>query len=169
MFSNFEGGIIDAASLGFLQVDRKGNVNPSILPKMILGPGGFPVIAGGAPRIYFAGSFRGGKSEFSITNNELKILYEGPIPKFIENVYRIAFSARQAVKHGHEILYITERGVFRLRDTDIFLEEVAPGVDIDKDIISKMCFIPKVKTIKKMDERIFYKTKMGIREDLMHI
>jgi acyl CoA:acetate/3-ketoacid CoA transferase len=169
MFSNFEGGIIDAASLGFLQVDRKGNVNPSILPKMILGPGGFPVIAGGAPRIYFAGAFRGGKSEFSITNNELKILYEGPIPKFIENVYRIAFSAQQAVKHGHEILYITERGVFRLRNTDIFLEEVAPGVDIDKDIISKMCFIPKVKTIKKMDERIFFKTKMGIREDLMHI
>jgi propionate CoA-transferase len=59
VFSNFEGGIIDAASLGFLQVDKKGNVNPSMLPDRIFGPGGFPVIAGGVPRIYFAGSFMG--------------------------------------------------------------------------------------------------------------
>jgi propionate CoA-transferase len=169
MFSNFEGGIIDAASLGFLQVDKEGNVNPSILPDMIFGPGGFPVIAGGAPRIYFAGSLRGGKTEFSITNNELKILNEGPIPKFIENVYRIAFSGHYAIKSGQEIHYITERGVFRLHNTDIFLEEVEPGIDVDKDIISKMNFLPKIKTIEKMDERIFYETKMGIREDLLHI
>ena len=169
MFSNFEGGIIDAASLGFLQVDRDGNVNPSILPDRIFGPGGFPVIAGGAPRTYFAGSFRGGKIEFAMENNEIRILSDGEIPKFVESVYRIAFSAHQAIKHGHEILYITERGVFRLSKTEIILEEVAPGIDIDKDIISKMCFIPKVKSVKKMDERIFSKTKMGIREDLIDI
>ena len=169
MFSNFEGGIIDGASLGFLQVDRKGNVNPSILPDRIFGPGGFPVIAGGAPRTYFAGSFRGGKNEIAIENNEIKILNDGQIPKFVESVYRIAFSANQAIKHGHEILYITERGVFRLSKTEIILEEVAPGIDIDKDIISKMCFKPKIKSIKKMDERIFSKTKMGIREGLIHI
>lgn len=169
MFSNFEGGIIDAASLGFLQVDKKGNVNPSILPDKIFGVGGFPVIAGGAPRIYFAGAFRGGKSEFTITNNEVKIVNDGPIPKFVESVYRIAFSGHQAAKYGQEILYITERGVFRLSNTEITLEEVAPGIDVDRDIISKMTFIPKVKSIKKMDERIFNKTKMGIREDLMRI
>ena len=57
MFSNFEGGIIDAASLDFLQVDREGNVNSSILPNRIFSPGGFPVIAGGAPKTYFAGEF----------------------------------------------------------------------------------------------------------------
>ena len=60
-----------------------------------------------------------------------------------------------------KILYITERGVFRLRDTDIFLEEVAPGVDIDKDIISKMCFIPKVKTIKKMGRKNILQNENG--------
>ena len=170
MFSSFEGGIIDAASLGFLQVDRKGNVNPSILPDRIFGPGGFPVIAGGAPRIYFAGSFRGGKTEFTITNNdEVKILNDGSIPKFVENVYKIAFSGHHAATYGQEILYITERGVFRLSNTEITLEEVAPGIDLDKDIISKMCFMPKMNSIKKMDERIFKKAKMGIREDLMHI
>ena len=169
MFSNFEGGIIDAASLGFLQVDRKGNVNPSILPDRIFGPGGFPVIAGGSPRIYFAGSFRGGTSEFTIENNEFKILKDGQIPKFVENVYRIAFSAHQALKHGQEIRYITERGVFSLSNMEVTLEEVAPGIDVDKDIISKMNFIPKVASIRKMDDRIFRKTKMGIRADLMNI
>ena len=102
-------------------------------------------------------------------NDKIKILSDGQVPKFVESVYRIAFSANQAIKHGHEIMYVTERGVFRLSNAEIILEEVAPGIDIEKDIISKMCFVPKVKSTKKMDERIFSKTKMGIREDLMNI
>src|SRR6476619_3031615 len=77
MFSNFEGGIIDAASLGFLQVDKKGNVNPSMLPGRIFGPGGFPVIAGGVPRIYFAGTFTAGRTEISVSCNKVKIIHEG--------------------------------------------------------------------------------------------
>ena len=96
MFSNFEGGIIDAACLGFLQTDKRGNVNPSMLPNKIFGPGGFPVIAGGAPRIYFAGSFRGGKSNIVVKDNKIKIIQDGQITKFVENVYKISFSAYQA-------------------------------------------------------------------------
>jgi acyl CoA:acetate/3-ketoacid CoA transferase len=68
MFSNFEGGIIDAAALGFLEVDKEGNVNPSMLPNKLFGPGGFPVIAGGAPRICFGGAFTAGKSDIRISN-----------------------------------------------------------------------------------------------------
>ena len=82
VFSNFEGGTIDAASLGFLQVDSKGNVNPSMLPDKIFGPGGFPVIAGGVPRIYFAGAFTAGKSQITISHNRITILHDGIIPKF---------------------------------------------------------------------------------------
>ena len=167
MFSNFEGGIIDAASLGFLQIDKTGNVNPSMLPNKIFGSGGFPVIAGGSPRIYFAGSFRGGKSEIIVKDNEIKIIKEGPIPKFIKNVHKISFSAHQASKYGQEIMYITERGVFRLIDSELILEEIAPGIDLDKDIISKMDFVPNIKgSIKKMDKRLFNKSKMNIRGDL---
>ena len=92
MFSNFEGGIIDAASLGFLQIDKFGNVNPSMLPDRIFGTGGFPVIAGGVSKIYFAGSFTGGKKEINVTENGIKILHDGPIIKFVENVYKISFS-----------------------------------------------------------------------------
>jgi propionate CoA-transferase len=169
VFSNFEGGIIDAASLGFLQVDKKGNVNPSMLPDRIFGPGGFPVIASGVSRIYFAGSFMGGKSDISISDNKIRILQEGTIPKFIESVYKIVFSGAQAIKYGHEIMYITERAVFRLTGGGLILEEIAPGIDLDRDIISKMNFTPLLgNSIKEMDKRIFNDGKMGIRDEVMH-
>ncbi len=169
MFSNFEGGIIDAASLGFLQVDKKGNVNPSMLPDRLLGPGGFPVIAGGSPRIYFAGSFRGGKSEIAVKNGGIEIIQEGPITKFVEDVYKISFSSHQASRYGQEIMYITERGVFSLVDSELILEEIAPRIDLDKDILARMGFTPKVKrSPKEMDERLFFKSKMNIREDIAY-
>jgi propionate CoA-transferase len=169
VFSNFEGGIIDAASLGFLQADKKGNVNPSILPDKIFGPGGFPVIAGGAPRIYFAGAFTAGKSEIRISHNRITILHDGIIPKFVESVFKVVFSGHQAMKYGQEILYVTERAVFRLTQSGIILEEVAPGIDLDKDIKSKMGFMPIVGSIKEMDKRIFNDGKMGIRDEIMQI
>lgn len=163
MFSNFECGIIDAASLGFLQIDEKGNVNPSLLPNKIFGAGGFPVIAGEVPRIYFAGSFRGGNSEIIVKDNEIKILHDGSITKFVKNVYTISFSAKQASKYGQEIMYITERCVFKLVNSFVFLEEIAPGIDIDKDILSKMDFTPQInKNLKTMDPRLFFKSKMRI-------
>jgi propionate CoA-transferase len=168
VFSSFEGGIIDAASLGFLQVDKKGNVNPSMLPDKIFGPGGFPVIAGGVPRIYFAGSFTAGKSEISISDNRITILHDGAIPKFIESVFKVVFSGYQALKYEQEILYITERAVFRLTGSGIILEEVAPWIDLDKDITSKMGFKPIiVESLKEMDKRIFNDGKMGIKDELM--
>jgi acyl CoA:acetate/3-ketoacid CoA transferase len=125
--TNFEGGIIDAASLGFLQVDKKGNVNPPMLLNRIFGPGGFPVIAGRVSRIYFAGSFMGGKSYIGISDNKIRILHEGTIPKFVESVFKIVFSGHQAIKYGQEIMYITERAVFRLNG-GLVLEEIAPGI-----------------------------------------
>lgn len=168
MFSNFEGGIIDAACLGFLQVDKEGNVNPSMLPERIFGPGGFPVIAGGAPRTYFAGSFTAGASEIEISNNRLRIVEDGSIRKFVPSVFKVVFSSREAVKYGHEILYITERAVFRLAAGGLILEESAPGVDVDRDIVSKMAFEPNVSpSMKEMDERLFADGDMGLRNELV--
>ena len=83
-----------------------------------------------------------GKSEISISDNRIRILHDGTIPKFIESVFKVVFSGHQAIKYGQEILYITERAVFRLNGSGIVLEEVAPGIDLDKDIISKMGFMP---------------------------
>ncbi|HET7642226.1 MAG TPA: hypothetical protein VFK40_01855, partial [Nitrososphaeraceae archaeon] len=165
VFSNFEGGIIDAASLGFLQVDKNGNVNPSILLDKIFGPGGFPVIAGGAPRTYFAGSFTAGKNKITISNNnKLDIEMDGSVTKFVENVYKIVFSGHQAVKYEQEIRYITERAVFKLDYEGLILVEIAPGVDIEKDILSKMDFTPKIGKIKPIDSELFKEGKIGIKD-----
>ena len=167
MFSNFEGGIIDVASLGFLQVDKYGNVNPSILSDRIFGPGGFPVIAGGAPKNYFAGAFTAGPKVIDIVNSRLSIVHDGS-PKFVDNVYKIIFSGDEAMKYEKEILYVTERAVFRLTEKGLILEEVSPGVDIDRDILSKMEFRPIIATpLKLMDERLFGVGKLGLSEEII--
>ena len=167
VFSNFEGGIIDAASLGFLQVDKEGNVNPSMLPNKIFGPGGFPVIAGGAPKICFGGAFTAGKSDIHISNNRINIVRDGTTSKFVEKVFKVVFSGHQAIKYGQEVLYVTERAVFRLSENGIVLEEVAPGIDPDKDVYSKMSFMPNAGLVKEMDERIFNEGKMEVRDGLL--
>jgi propionate CoA-transferase len=170
MFSNFEGGIIDVASLGFLQVDKEGNVNPSILPHRIFGPGGFPVIAGGAPKTYFAGAFMGGETRINILNNNVNIIQDGTVPKFVDKVFKVVFSAKQAIKFRKEILYVTERAVFRLTNEGLVLEEIAPGIELDKDVLSKMQFRPVVKSsVSAMDEKLFREGKMGLRNDIMQI
>ena len=167
MFSNFEGGIIDIASLGFLQVDKQGNVNPSILPDRIFGPGGFPVIAGGAPKAFFAGTFTAGPKKIDIVNNNMISIVRDGSPKFVDRVYKIIFSGPQAVKYQKEIVYVTERAVFRLTERGLILEEISPGIDIDKDILSKMEFVPIIASpLKQMDERLFGVGKLGLRDEI---
>ena len=168
MFSNYEGGIIDAASLGFLQVDREGNVNPSMLPNRLPGPGGFPVIAAGAPRVYFAGRFTAGKDyNTKIRDGKLNIIRDGSIQKFVNKVYKIVFSGKMAKKFGKKVLYITERAVFHLGEENLILDEYAPGIDIEKDIIEKMEFKPKVSSkCVKMDSRLFQDKSMGLIEEV---
>ncbi|MDE1858483.1 MAG: acyl CoA:acetate/3-ketoacid CoA transferase [Thaumarchaeota archaeon] len=156
MFSNFEGGTIDAASLGFLQVGKNGDVNPSMLPGRLYGPGGFPVIAGGSPRIYFAGAFTAGDSSISVEGGGLKIAKDGEVTKFVGSVYKNFFSGNQALKFGKEVLYVTERAVFELVPEGLKLKEIAPGVDLDRDVLSKMEFRPLMPAPpKRMDRALF--------------
>ncbi len=166
-FSLFEGGVIDAAILGFLQIDSVGNVNPSALPDRMPGPGGFPVIAGGAPRIIFAGSFTAGASDIRVAEDGLRIIKDGGIIKFVSRVYKVFFSGKQALKYGKEAIYITERAVFRLTRGGLELIEIAPGVDLERDILSKMEFKPIVpRRLDTMDPRIFRMRRMGILEEV---
>ena len=152
MFSNYEGGIIDAAALGFLQVDRIGNVNPSILKDRITGPGGFPVIAQGTPVAIFMGKFMAGRTEVDVKNGKLNIVRDGEEKKFVNDVYKILFSGRQASLHRKRVIYITERAVFELGENGIILSKVAPGVDLEKDILQKMEFRPEIsKKLKEME------------------
>ena len=167
MFSNFEGGIIDAASLGFLQVGRNGDVNPSTLPGRIYGPGGFPVIAGGSPRICFAGAFTARGPKITVEGGELKIAKDGEVKKFVRRVYKNFFSGRQALKFGKEVLYVTERAVFKLTPTGLELIELAPGADMDRDVLGMMEYKPAVaKEAREMEPALFRPEPMQLAKRL---
>lgn len=168
-FIIYEGGINDMAALGFMEVDSHGDVNPSILPDRMPGPGGFPAIVAGAPRLYFAGAFTAGKSDIRIRKGKLDIRKDGEITKFVNKVYKILFSGRQALKDRREVKYITERAVFELKYRGLELIEYAPGVDIDRDILQRMEFSPSVsKNLEEMDSRIFLPKKMGLSKEIKY-
>jgi acyl CoA:acetate/3-ketoacid CoA transferase len=167
MFSNFEGGTIDAASLGFLQVGRNGDVNPSMLPGRLYGPGGFPVIAGGSPTIYFAGGFTAGESKIAVEKGKLRIVEDGRVRKFVRRVYKNFFSGRQALRLGKEVLYVTERAVFKLTQAGLKLTEVAPGVDLHKDVLAKMEYRPEIdNNLREMEQAIFRPQPMELAKRL---
>jgi acyl CoA:acetate/3-ketoacid CoA transferase len=154
------------ASLGFLQVDKHGNVNPSILSDRIFGPGGFPVIAGGSPKTFFGGAFTAGQKTIDVVNNKLTIIHDGSA-KFVNNVYKVIFSGPQALKYEKEILYITERAVFRLTEKGLILEEFSPGVDVDRDILGRMEFSPLISSsLRQMDERLFKEGKACLVDEI---
>ncbi len=164
MFSNYEGGIIDVASLGFLQVDRFGNVNPSYIPGKLTGPGGFPVIAEGTPRAYFAGSFTAGKTDISFDKNGIHIRKDGDLVKFVKDVYKIFFSGKEAVKYSKEVKFFTERCVFGLDSRGLILTEIAKGVDIDRDILDKMEFKPVIAAdLKETPQAVYAEGKMNLK------
>lgn len=163
-FYIYEGGIADAASLGFLQVDSAGNVNPSFIDNKLPGPGGFSDISNGIPRIFFAGGFTGGKRSISVHEGKIHIEKDGEIIKFVKDVNKIFFSGSYAIKKGKKVVYITERAVFTLSENGLVLEEVAPGIDLDRDILEKMEFRPKMGKIKEMDGLLFKKGLMNIKK-----
>ncbi len=166
-FGIYEGGIIDGASLGFLQIDEQGSVNASMLPDRLTGPGGFPCIATGAPRLYFAGLFTAGKQDIRVVPDKgLEIVSDGPIVKFVKRVYKILYCPC-IFGESKEHYYITERAVFKLENGKLVLTEIAPGVDIEKHILAKMEFEPVIpRTVEEMDKRIFSSGKMGVAEEV---
>ncbi|MCU7787603.1 acyl CoA:acetate/3-ketoacid CoA transferase [Pyrobaculum sp. 3827-6] len=168
-FVLYEGGAIDATSLGFLQIDKEGNVNPAFLPGRLPGPGGFPVIAIGSPRVYFAGGFTAGRRDIAVKDCRLVVAEDGPIVKFVERVYKIVFSGKYAVDEGKEVLYITERAVFRLTPSGLELVEVAPGADLERDVLAKMEFKPAVRRVEEMDRRLFCEERLRLREVALEI
>ncbi|MEM2223614.1 MAG: CoA-transferase [Acidilobaceae archaeon] len=165
-FTLYEGGIIDAASLGFLQVDEHGNVNPSLLPGRMPGPGGFPVIADGAPRILFTGEFTAGDRIIKVKDGLLEIVRDGNIVKFVKNIYKIFWNAREGLRRGQKVLYITERAVFQLTSEGLKLIEIAPNIDIEKHILAKMEFKPIIREVDVMDKRIFEEEPMNLLAEI---
>jgi propionate CoA-transferase len=166
-FDFYNGGGLDLACLGMAQADRDGNVNVSRFGRRLAGAGGFINISQSAKKLLFAGTFTAGGLSIAIADGKLKVLREGKTRKFIDAVEQITFSGSYAAETGQPVYYVTERCVFRRGPDGMELTEVAPGLDIERDILAHMGFRPLVRDPKPMDARIFRAEPIGLEQMLL--
>jgi propionate CoA-transferase len=163
-FDFYDGGGLDIAFLGLAQADREGNLNVSKFGPRLAGAGGFINISQNAKKVIFVGTFTAGNLQIAIQAGQLAIIEDGKSKKFVDMVEHRTFSGSQAAKSGKTVLYITERCVFRLTAEGLELTEIAPGIDLQQDILAKMDFVPIMHSAPAlMDTRIFSDAPMGLR------
>jgi propionate CoA-transferase len=169
-FDFYDGGGLDVAFLGLAQADQSGSLNVSKFGPRLAGAGGFINISQNAKKVVFTGTFVAGALEIECHDGSLQILRDGNVKKFIKQVEHVTFSGNVARTSGKPVLYVTERCVFRLTKEGLELTEVAPGVNLERDILQKMDFDPLIPNKPAlMDPRIFSRGPMNLREQMLSI
>ncbi len=169
MFDFYDGGGLDMACLGMAECDEQGNVNVSRFGPRLIGCGGFINISQNARSMVFAGTFTAGGLKVGVSGGKLQILQEGKARKFVKKVNQVSFSGEYAMQRGQPVYFITERCVFQRGHKGLVLTEVAPGIDIEKDILALMDFVPIIRESALMDSRIFLDGPMGLEADLLNL
>jgi propionate CoA-transferase len=169
MFDFYHGGGLDLTCLGMAECDEQGNVNTSRFGGRLNGCGGFIDISQNARAVVFAGTFTVGGLKVAIEDGKLRIVSEGRSRKFVKAVEQITFAGKFAASKLQPVLYVTERCVFQLTPNGLELIEVAPGIDIERDILAHMDFKPAINRPIPMDGRIFRDEPMELLSDLMNL
>src|ERR687897_450378 len=165
MFDFYDGGGLDQAFLGMAEVDAAGNVNVSRFTPKLAGPGGFINISQNAKALWFMATFTAG-AKVAIGDGRLHVLADSATRRFVRALQQRTFSGAYAHSRGQQVHYLTERAVFRLTDAGLLLTEIAPGVDLDRDVLAHMDFAPAVAPdLREMDPRIFRDERMGLSRD----
>jgi propionate CoA-transferase len=165
MFGFYDGGGLDIASLSFAEVDADGNVNVHAFEGRVRGPGGFPNISARTPRINFVGTLTAQGLELEIDGG-VRVRREGALRKFVPRVREVTFNGRLARERGQQVRYITDRAVFALEEDGIVLIEVAPGVDVARDVVGQMGFRPRIADqLRTTDTRVYAHGAMGLAAD----
>jgi propionate CoA-transferase len=154
-FDFYDGGGLDASFLGLAQVDNTGNVNVSKFNGRPVGCGGFVNITRSTKNLVFCGTFTAGGLDVQIGDGKLTIVKEGKSRKFIDKVEQITFNGLDAAHRQQNVLFVTERAVFHLTEAGLELTEIAPGIDLERDVLAHMGFTPLMRNVKVMDAGIF--------------
>jgi propionate CoA-transferase len=169
-FAYFQGGGFDRSFLSFMQVDGNGSVNVSRLaarPHVTAGAGGFVDITARAKRLVFSGFLTAGGLDLEISDGKVTIKQEGRNRKFVPDLEHVTFSGRMASERGQRATYVTERCVIELIDGELVVVEIAPGIDLDRDVLGQVDIPLRVAPdLKLMDARLFEPDPMGLQLDV---